>query len=143
MNKGGAMSSDFSLARKGFTLIELIVVVVVIGILATIAVPQYLKATERAKGGKGKVAIALIAQGEKMYRTEMDNYIAVSAQGANAALGNYIDLTGVDVDSDWNYVVANITALTFTITGTKVGGPNAGETMTLTQNGVWAGNWVP
>ena len=137
------MSRDFSLTRKGFTLIELIVVVVVIGILATIAVPQYLKATERAKGGKGKVAIALIAQGEKQYRTEMDNYVAVSAKAANAGLGNYIDLTGVDIDSDWNYAVANITTTTFTITGTKVGGPNAGETLTLTESGAWAGNWTP
>lgn len=129
--------------KKGFTLIELIVVVIVIGILATLAVPQYLKATERAKGGKAKNAIALIAQGEKLYRAEKDTYIAVASDAADSVLGDYVELSDVDADTDWNYAVAAVSASTFTVTATRTAGANSGETLTLTEDGVWGGNFSP
>lgn len=129
--------------RKGFTLVELLVVVMVIAILATIAVPQYIKATERANGGKARNAIALIAQGEKLYRAENSTYVAVAADNANAILGSYVELQDVDADTGWTYVVGGVAAATFTITATRVGGPNAGETLTLTQDGTWAGTFTP
>ena len=124
--------------RKGFTLIELIVVVIVIGILATVAVPQYLKATERAKGGKAQNAIALIAQGEKLYRAENDTYLNVAAAGANAALGSYVELLSVDADTDWRYTVTGATTSAFLVTATRNGGSVAG-TLTLNQDGTRGG----
>ena len=130
--------------RKGFTLIELIVVVIVIGILATVAVPQYLKATERAKGGKARNSIGLISQGEKLYRADNNTYISCAAAGANAVLGSYIELADVDSDTDWSYTVTGASTTAFTVTATRrVPSANAGETLTLTQDGVWGGTFTP
>jgi len=122
--------------KKGFTLIELIIVVIIIGVLATIAVPQYLKAVTKAKVAKAKHAMGLIAQGEKMYRGENDTYITVVDGGFNAALGTYVELTDIDADTDWNYD-ANTGADTYTITASKIAAPAAGATITLDNTGAW------
>jgi prepilin-type N-terminal cleavage/methylation domain-containing protein len=130
--------------KRGFTLIELIVVVIVIGILATLAVPQYLSAVERAKGGKGRNALALVSRAEKMYRADHDTYVAVADGAFNAGLGSYVELNELDVDTDWDYTVTiGGGGTTFTETANRKAGPRATQTITLTETGVWGGSFTP
>jgi prepilin-type N-terminal cleavage/methylation domain-containing protein len=133
------------MGSKGFTLIELIVVVIVIGVLATIAVPQYMSAVERAKGGKAKNALGLISRAEKMYKAQNDVYVvfaAASPGNANATLGTFIELTEVDNDSDWTYgVTSTDTSANFTATATRGAGTYKTKTITLTQSGVLGGTF--
>jgi len=126
--------------RKGFTLLELLIVVIVIAILATFAVPQYLTAVERTKASKAKHALSLIAQAQKMYRANEDTYVAVADGGFEAGLGDYVELVDVDNDTDWDYEVAGVAADAFTATATRSAGPNADDTITLDQDNVFGGS---
>jgi type IV pilus assembly protein PilE len=129
--------------RKGFTLIELIVVVIVIAILASFAVPQYITSIERAKKAKAENALGIIAQAEKMYRAENDTYVNFASGAADSTLGSYVELDEVDNDTDWNYQVTGATTTAFLATATRSGGSNNGETVTVDQSGNWGGDFTP
>ena len=55
--------------KKGFTLLELLVVVVIIGILASIALPQYKMATLKAKYARAKQTVSDIRKAYEFYYT--------------------------------------------------------------------------
>jgi type IV pilus assembly protein PilE len=129
--------------RKGFTLIELIVVVIVIAILASFAVPQYITSIERAKEAKAKNALGIIAQAEKMYRAENDTYVNVADGSFDATLGSYVELAEIDADTDWDYAVTGASTTAFTATATRNGGSNNGETVIVDQSGSWSGTFTP
>jgi type IV pilus assembly protein PilA len=59
-----------SLSIGGFTLIELLVSVVIIGVLATIALPSYLNQAAKARGSEAKAALGAINRAQQAYRWE-------------------------------------------------------------------------
>jgi len=70
--------------RKGFTLIELMIVVAIIAILAAIAIPQYRKFQLKAKAAEGKTNLEAIRVAEESYAAEFDKYVECGWAGNTA-----------------------------------------------------------
>ena len=94
--------------RFCFTLLELVIVCVIIGILAGLGVSSYRKVIVKAKAGKAKHAISLIVEAEKLFQIDSGVYINFDFDQANANVGSGVtgmDLLVVDNDSDFSYRV--------------------------------------
>ncbi|OWK32410.1 type II secretion system major pseudopilin GspG [Sphingomonas mucosissima] len=71
--------------RNGFTLVELMVVIVIIGLLATIVALNVIPSGDTAKVQKAKADIATIEQALEMYRLQQNSY-PTTAQGLEALM---------------------------------------------------------
>ena len=67
------------MSKRAFTLIELMIVVAIIGILAAIAIPNFVKFQCRSKQSEAKGSLKAIYTAEESYRAEQDKYIDCTA----------------------------------------------------------------
>jgi general secretion pathway protein G len=107
--------------KKGFTLIEVMVVVIILGILATLIVPRIMSRPEEAKRTKTQLQIRSIESALKLYKLDNGDY-PTTEQGLDALVkkpetgilpknwrkGGYLESTKVPKDpwgNDFIYVM--------------------------------------
>lgn len=74
INERGKLMFKKLSGKKGFTLIELMIVVAIIGILAAIAIPNFLKYQAKSKQSEAKTNLKGIFTSETAYFSEANSY---------------------------------------------------------------------
>ncbi len=111
---------NISRNQKGFTLIEIIAVLIILGLLAAVAVPKYLDMTAQANAKAITMALAAGASN-------------VTMQSSKMLLNNSAEPTEADLVTALNLAAnGHITTGDFTISYTAMGSATIGVTVTVT-----------
>ena len=127
--------------NTGFTLIELITVIIIIGIMLGVALPKYMKMAEKTKANNAKRVLDILRKAEESYYAENSVYVPYTENGlVNTGIVDEIPQAKIDNDSDWDYGVPTATGDTFTATATRKRGAAdlQGKTISLNNNGDFA-----
>jgi type IV pilus assembly protein PilE len=96
-----------SAATRGFTLIEVMIVVVIVAFLAAIGFPSYLSHVRKSARAEAKVRLMQVAQLQERYFTEKNTYVADAAPLLGLAAGATIYSNGNnDASSAYQITVA-------------------------------------
>lgn len=110
--------------QRGFTLVELLVAVVIVGILSAIAVPAYTQHFVKARRAAAESFIMSVSNKEEQYILDAHQYTATLGAGGLGLA------TPTDIAAYYSIGIANIGATppTYTITATPTGTQASNDT---------------
>ncbi|MFA7330095.1 MAG: prepilin-type N-terminal cleavage/methylation domain-containing protein [Candidatus Delongbacteria bacterium] len=124
--------------ERGFTLVEVLIVVILVAILAAIAVPKYIQAVRGARASDAKVQINAILNAAKIYQQETGSWpsdLTIMTEGG------YLELDNATM-RQWTFQLVGDQQIQATSTAEMKGG--AGNVVTFNiQEGRWEGYGFP
>jgi type IV pilus assembly protein PilE len=120
--------------KQGYTIIEILVVLVIVATLAALAWPNYTKIKEKSMNREAKANLALIRAAEKVYRLEQGFYYPYAPATANVAsdINSDLKLSLPDPGTNW--------AVSITTTSSSAGA--ATDTRNISSGRVWSHNFA-
>lgn len=101
--------------RRSFTLIELLIVIIIVGVLAAFAMPQYIKTQNKVLQKEAISNLKLIAAGERIYKMENGAYVnCADATTCNSLLKLALNTV------TWTYWVDGASAAACTVHASSV-----------------------
>jgi len=121
--------------KRGFTLVELAVVIIIIALLVAIALPQFMRMQEQAKATQAKLKLDAIKKAELAFYAQNDTF-TTNGDDLSAWVDTNIFDAANDNDTFWDYTLVRSGALTTQVIAraTRTGGANNGDTIDFTIN---------
>jgi len=141
---------------RGFTLIELVIVIIVLGVLVSIALPNYARSVERAKCSQAIQILKSMRSAALSYFSDNQTFAGITVQGLENQVGARFFSGDVaanvagNKNKDWYYSIPASTATRIQVQATRRRGPHAAAgntTITLTddisanQKELWGGSY--
>ena len=119
--------------QGGFTLVELMIVVVIVGILAAVAVPLYRGNVKRAMATEGAALLGSVRTAERVYYAEHESYQAVAEDDS----GGSSDPLGISTAGNKYFTTYSVTVSGATFDGQTIGTGDASTIkVTMDEDGV-------
>ena len=120
--------------RKAFTLVELMLTVMVIAVLVSIAIPNYINTVERARAREARATLESMRAAEHSYAAERRQFISLTTGGDTAWEAIGLENPNNNANRSWDYTLS-ASGANFSGTASRRSGPYSGETISLDQDG--------